>query len=377
MFFSSLTLFSFPLVWVNTRSKSSGHHFFRHLSASLNAKGYKSSSILVNIDVSIFRLLLFKICRKRIVIRCDGIYLDYPTLSLCGSSSFISLLIFTVANFLPHHRIKILRYALNLPEFLKLYLSSFIVFQSKFSQDSVFTFFPHLSRKPHAIINNAIKIPENFVSRTLNHHSSIEILSLFDARRARKRTDLLLLAFDQLSYIDNINFNVKFVGFDKNITFPNWFDKRAIEILLNPPHWLELSGKYLDPLLDLPLLVNNAHVALTLTQYDPCPNHIIEMISNGLPLIAAESGGLNEIVGDAGLFFPDITSSKLDFCDDLCRDTAFWDNDTVQYMTAQIASRLSQLCANYELYCSRARDQASQRLSLEYALQKYFHLMDL
>lgn len=47
-------------------------------------------------------------------------------------------------------------------------------------------------------------------------------------------------------------------------------------------------------------IVSQCHFYLCLSRRDPCPNAVIECMSMGLPVVGIKSGGVPEIVGDAG-----------------------------------------------------------------------------
>ena len=48
----------------------------------------------------------------------------------------------------------------------------------------------------------------------------------------------------------------------------------------------------------------DSHIYITFTYRDSCPNTVIEAMAHGLPVIGIASGGVPDIVGDAGILLP-------------------------------------------------------------------------
>jgi glycosyltransferase involved in cell wall biosynthesis len=65
---------------------------------------------------------------------------------------------------------------------------------------------------------------------------------------------------------------------------------------------LELAGPYIQS--DAPPLLQRGHLLLHTKYNDPCPGIVIEAMACGLPVVHSASGGVPELVGDAGVGVP-------------------------------------------------------------------------
>jgi glycosyltransferase involved in cell wall biosynthesis len=55
---------------------------------------------------------------------------------------------------------------------------------------------------------------------------------------------------------------------------------------------------------DAPALIRRAHILLHPKYNDPCPTFVLEAMACGLPVVYSASGGVPELVGDAGIGLP-------------------------------------------------------------------------
>lgn len=62
---------------------------------------------------------------------------------------------------------------------------------------------------------------------------------------------------------------------------------------------VELAGRYAQR--DAPALFRRAHLLLHPKVRDPCPNVVLEALACGLPVVHSASGGVPELVGEAGI----------------------------------------------------------------------------
>jgi len=51
----------------------------------------------------------------------------------------------------------------------------------------------------------------------------------------------------------------------------------------------------------LPVVLRSCHALLTFSENEACPNHVLEGLASGLPVLYGDSGAMREVVGDCGL----------------------------------------------------------------------------
>jgi len=52
---------------------------------------------------------------------------------------------------------------------------------------------------------------------------------------------------------------------------------------------------------ELATALRSCHVLLTFSQNEACPNHVLEALASGLPVLYHDSGAMSEVIGDCGL----------------------------------------------------------------------------
>ncbi len=109
---------------------------------------------------------------------------------------------------------------------------------------------------------------------------------------------------------------------------------------------VEFAGRYAQR--DAPALYRRAHVLLHPKVRDPCPNVVLEALACGVPVVHSASGGVPELVGDAGIGVPSETTWELD----------------VPPAPAELAEAVRTVLASLEDYRARARARAVERFDL-------------
>jgi len=97
-------------------------------------------------------------------------------------------------------------------------------------------------------------------------------------------------------------------GLDCRLRFAGWMDAgaqtraHALAVELGVADRVEFLGRYSQA--DAPGIYRSAHVYVLTKHNDPCPNAVIEAMACGLPVVYSASGGVPELVGDAGFGVP-------------------------------------------------------------------------
>lgn len=86
-----------------------------------------------------------------------------------------------------------------------------------------------------------------------------------------------------------------------------------------------LSNVHAHGVLDreqLPIVLRSCHAMVTFSENEACPNHVLEALASGLPVLYGDSGAMREVVGDAGM---DVTVESFgDRLQAVARDWPAW-----------------------------------------------------
>ena len=109
---------------------------------------------------------------------------------------------------------------------------------------------------------------------------------------------------------------------------------------------VDFVGRYAQR--DAPSLYRRAHVLLHPKVRDPCPNVVLEALACGVPVVHSASGGVPELVGDAGIGVASETTWQVD----------------VPPGPVELAEAVRTVLASLEDYRARARVRAVERFDL-------------
>jgi glycosyltransferase involved in cell wall biosynthesis len=121
---------------------------------------------------------------------------------------------------------------------------------------------------------------------------------------------------------------------------------------------VELVGRYAQR--DAPGLFRRAHVLLHPKVRDPCPNVVLEALACGVPVVHSASGGVPELVGDAGIGVPSETT---------------WEQD-VPPTPGELAEAVRTVLASLPGYRARARARAVERFDLAPWIERHRALFE-
>ncbi|HEU0302959.1 MAG TPA: glycosyltransferase family 4 protein [Gaiellaceae bacterium] len=121
---------------------------------------------------------------------------------------------------------------------------------------------------------------------------------------------------------------------------------------------VELAGRYAQR--DAPALFRRAHVLLHPKVRDPCPNVVLEALACGVPVVHSASGGVPELVGEAGIGVPSETT---------------WERD-VPPAPAELAEAVRSVLGRLEGYRQAARARAVERFDLQPWIERHHRLFE-
>jgi glycosyltransferase involved in cell wall biosynthesis len=116
---------------------------------------------------------------------------------------------------------------------------------------------------------------------------------------------------------------------------------------------VQMTGPYTQ--LQAPDIFRRAHLLLHTKYNDPCPAVVIEAMASGLPVVYSSSGGVPELVGDAGIGIAVERSYERDIPPD----------------PERLADGVAAVMNDRETYSARARQRAVSQLDLKHWMSRH------
>lgn len=356
------------VLYQNSLIKTSGSRFWAELTSELMAKyqtGIKwPNAALLNISTPFSYFVLFWLMRVPILIRVDGCYLE------CIGPEYLEILkkrsplLYSAARFLLFLKIKrdiiyllINFFDRNFPSFCRILLSRKVIYQSEFSKKLHLNFF---RSKESCVILNGIKSVD-YVRLEPIESKGINLLIFFSAGLRRSKRHLELIRFvSEYSFL-----RLHILGYDlSKLKFDQAEMDRLIrasngQILCYPPYSAAKLPETLRKLnIENPIYISFAY-------RDPCPNSIIEALSNGIPVVGLAGGGVPEILDGSG--------GELVAVDEFSNG-AFSSNIFPEYFPAinynDVIEKIDQVYFNYGSY-KRSALNRSKELDIKLIAEQY------
>ena len=111
--------------------------------------------------------------------------------------------------------------------------------------------------------------------------------------------------------------------------------------------------------------LNRADCYLCFSERDPCPNAVVESMAHGLPVVGIASGGVPDIVGDAGELVP---------IDDFCNGffAAYrWEHDFTPINFDSVYEALQKVLDAPQKYRSRVEQRFLSQLDISVTAKFY------
>ena len=156
------------------------------------------------------------------------------------------------------------------------------------------------------------------------------------------------------------------IGFDDEL--PTGAPKDMVKLLKNK-EIVTLIPKFNNFNKDIKNVIISCHCALFFSYRDTCPNALIELMSFHLPIIGLSSGGIPEIVKNAGILY------EWDDWKDgyFCAHRYEFNNKNLDFKKTY--NHLIDLLNNYAFYKSNVCKRFENELSIDIIANKYMKLL--
>ncbi len=294
-------------VYFDPTKTTSGQRFFRQLCKAMSARTVpfraKPGAVLFNISGRIHEIAFAKLRGQKIALRVDGLYHDRlsreflatfpaPLRSLLGLGLRFTWLhdpMAHLANFIDQ----------NWKAFVRILLADIVIYQSLFSRDLHSRYF---RAKPHRVIVNGSIYGGGRAVPVVPEDGEIRLVTIYNDWKPAKRLSELVEFICWAREVRGIAVSLAILGYTgKMPRGAHAAMKEAMETrtyFKTLPKFSEYSGEAKEILL-------NSDLYITFTNRDPCPNVVVEAMAHGLPVVGLRSGGLPDIVGEAGILLPD------------------------------------------------------------------------
>lgn len=347
---------------------TSGQRFFADLYQALSDRSIPLSElpsvILFNVSAPFKEFVKAKLRRQKIVLRIDGLYFDRLSTPFLATFKWPLRQLFLLGlkwiwahDFFAFWANLINR---NYGSFVRIIMADFIIYQSKFSQQVHSHYFPN---KPYDIIVNgsAINIWKSCI-REKAHDEEIRLVTIYDDWKPAKRIHDIVTFVQWVRETKKIPITLTILGYTGKI--PNGIPKQIQNIIENSfyintfPRFTSFTNTFREVLRD-------SDIYITFSYRDPCPNTVVESMAHGLPVIGIASGGIPDIVGDAGELL-----LMEDFKDGFFSSHRY-DSDFPHIDFEQVLELILKVKHSYKKYLERVRQRFIDDLSIDLVAERY------
>lgn len=283
---------------------TSGQRFFRDMFKALENEvvpfEQRPKAVLLNISAPWYEFLKAKWRRQKLVVRVDGLWMDRLSSEYLQRFRWPMRLLLHLGLYSPRLHDPLAHFAnfvvQNYTAFFRIALADHVVYQSHYCQVLHQTYFP---KKSFNIIVNGSTFKQGplVVGKDLRTVKLVVIYSLNPSKRIYETVQFARWLIEE----KGLSVELTILGYTGEIPEAAPRDmKRLIEsssFVRTLPWFNELVDETSAELF-------RADCYLCFSERDPCPNAVVESMAHGLPVVGIASGGVPDIVGDAGELVP-------------------------------------------------------------------------
>ena len=295
-------------VFFDPSKATSGQRFFQDLSRELSGEAIplerQPTVVLFNVSASIKEILKAKRRGQKICLRIDGMYFDRLSPPFIASFNRPMRALLRLGTTWPaaHDHLAFIANLIdqNYGAFARILLADRLIYQSVFSRQVHARYFPN---KPFDIVvNGSVFRANERSSRATSTGADIRLITTYDDWKPAKRVHDVLAFVRWAREVKGIPVRLTVLGYTGNVPACAPPEMRSLlettSYIDTIPRFRAYEGSVRDSLFASDLYI-------TFTHKDPCPNTVVEAMAHGLPVVGVDSGGMPDIVGDAGILVPE------------------------------------------------------------------------
>lgn len=356
-------------IYIEPNKKTSGQRFFNNLYENLlpksNKKNDTSTVILFNISAPLYLIVKSKLMGKKIILRVDSMYFD--RLSNNFLKSFPQLLEFFLSfgiryNFLKNYFSFLANFLnRNYGVFFRIFFADHIIYQSQFSQ----FIYSGFINKPYSIIINGSDYLGDLINKVSNSSNTINLALIYDDGRPSKRIIDVVKFVEWANRFKSINLYI--LGY--NGIYPSCIKEDLCSLIENS-NYIFTYGKFDFYNDEVKSFLSKSDLYITFSYRDACPNALIEAMSLGLPVVGIRSGGVGDIVGDAGILV------DMDDFEDGFYSSHRFENDFPIIDFHQVLDCIINAHDNLQELQERVKNRFNEELNMDVVSNKYLNVIN-
>jgi glycosyltransferase involved in cell wall biosynthesis len=355
-------------VYFDPSKTTSGQRFFAGLCRTLAGEALplaqRPSAILFNVSAPLTTILAARLARQAVVLRIDGLYSDRLSPAFIATFRWPMRWLLSVGGRFPRWHDSLAGFAnlinQNYTAFLRILLAHHVVYQSQFSRRVHERYFP---RKPADVIVNGARWCGG---ERRPADGTIRLVTVFDEWKPAKRIGDLCEFVQWAREVQGVALTLTILGYTGKV--PAGTGERVKAIIESAPYvtrlprFTEFDGAVRTALLE-------ADMYLTFTYRDPCPNAVVEAMAHGLPVVAVASGGVEDIVRDAGVLL-----EADDFAKGFFSDHRFG-NDFPPVDRGLVLRAIEQVMSAQGEFRAKVERRFAEELDLDVAAERYARVL--
>jgi glycosyltransferase involved in cell wall biosynthesis len=289
-------------VFFDPSKTTSGQRFFSDLYQELSKEELpleqKPQVVLFNISAPWREVVKAKLRGQKVVVRVDGLYFDRLSPAFIARFRWPLQVLFRlglkyqslhdplahVANMLDQ----------NYGGFFRIVFADHVIYQSRFSHAIHQIYF---SGKSSSIIVNGSRFRAAAEAGREQAGGQIRLVTVFDEGRPSKRMYEIVQFVHWLNEKKLVRTSLTMLGYAG--TVPE-FAPGDMASLIEASPFIKTLPRFREFQGEVGNVLESADCYISFSFRDSCPNSVIECMAYGLPVIGVASGGLPDIVGNAG-----------------------------------------------------------------------------